>query len=156
MDAAVRHKLNRDPISDAFIILLEFQEDGSSEVIRAAANNEDVISNGNTYTAADISVTLPGSSDVEQFVSIEMSNVHREPGKAINRSRNRIGVKFLFIDSSDPDTYLYQTYNMMVLQQVSLNSIRITGSIGPRARLNEPYPFRPTTKTFFPALWFTQ
>src|SRR4051812_32084388 len=117
--AAARHKVNLDPIRDAHIILLEVQEDGNATVHRAAVNVDDIVSNGETYTATDINVTVPNSGDDEVSVSISMTNVDRLIGKAIGRARNRIGVRIMLIDSSAPDTLLRDSANLLVLTNMS-------------------------------------
>lgn len=153
---AQRHKVNRDPITDAHVILLEFQEDGNSTVHRAAINNEDIESNGETFVATDIEIALPNSGDQEPSVDLSMDNIDREVGKAVNRARNRVGCRILLVDSSAPDTALMDTLNLMVISSATGDSDRISASLGPRASLQEPWPPMRTRKQYFPGLWFTQ
>lgn len=150
---AARHKLNLDPIADAHVILVEIQEDGSSEVNRATINTEDIVSNGNTYTAAEIFINLPNSADEELTVSVSISNITREISRAVRRARNRIGIRMMLIDTSDPDTYLKDTGNLLVLSNISGNET-ISGDLTPRAGINEPWPPMRTRKQFFPGQWF--
>lgn len=152
--AAQRHKANLDPIEDAHILLLEFQEDGSSTVHRAAVNNEDIVSNGNTFTATDIGVNLPNSGDQMPSVSLDMSNITREIGKSLNWARNRVGARLMLVDASIPNTAIIDTLNMMVIAESGGDSVRVSATLGPRAALNEPWPPRPTSKQFFPGVWW--
>jgi hypothetical protein len=149
-----RHKLNRDPISDAHIILLEFQEDGESTIHRAAVNNEDVISNGNTYTGFAISISLPGSSDADQNVTIEASNITRDLGRAFANAKRQVGCRIMLVDSSAPNTAILDTGNSLLIRDVTITGSTISASLGSRAPLDEPYPWRRTNKIFFPGLFF--
>lgn len=153
--AAQRAKLNRDPISDAHIILLEFQEDSRAVVHRAAINNEDVSHVGNVYVATDISIKLPTSGDRDAAVRLDMSNISRIVGAAVNRARNRVGCRIKMIDISNPDVALIDTKNLFILGTVSGNSVRISADLGPRATMHEPVPFRRTSRAFFPGVFFT-
>lgn len=152
---AQRNKLNRDPIADAHIILMEFTEDRRPVVHRAAINNEDIVHNGNTYIATDISISLPGSGDQDPSVHLDMSNISRVIGAAINQARNRIGCRIILIDSSIPDVALMDTKNLFILGQASGNSVRITSDLGPRATLQEPVPFMRTTRKLYPGVFFS-
>ena len=149
-----RHKVNRDPISDAHLILLEFQEDGESTVHRAAINNEDIISNGNTYSGMAISISLPGSGDGEQNVTIEASNITRDLGRAFLAASRQVGCRIMLIDASAPNTAILDTGNSLVIRDVSVTGATISASLGSRAPLNEPYPWKRTSKIFFPGLFF--
>lgn len=155
-----RHKLTRDPVSDAHIVLLEFQEDGQTTFHRAAVNNEDVVSaaadgvTDQTYVATDIDVILPGQGDGPVAVRLEMSNLSRVAGQAISRARGRVGCRLMVIDETDPDTAIIDTSNLLVIQSATGDSVRISAELGMRADLQEPVPQRRTTRPFFPGVWF--
>lgn len=151
---AQRHEANRDPVRSAHIILLEIQEDGASTIHRAAINNEDITSNGQTYVASDISVTLPGAGDDEISVKLDMSNLTRVPGKALNLARGRVGCRLMLIDADDPDTLIMDTKNSLILTSASGDSVRVSADLGMRASLQEPVPDRRTSRMFFPGVWF--
>lgn len=153
---AQRHKVNQDPIlpADAHLILLEFQEDGVSTVHRSVRNNEDITHNSNTYVATRIGVNLPSSGDQEPSCSLEMSNLSREPGKAINRAKGLVGCRMKMIDASLPDVAIIDTYNLMVLRRVSGNSISIKADLGSRCSFDEPVRPRRITRQYFPGPWF--
>lgn len=153
---AQRHKVTRDPISDAHVILLEFQEDGDTTVQRVAINNENITSNANTYTAYPVTITLPGSGDSDQSVGIEATNVDRVLGAAFAKVRTRLGCRIMLIDASAPNTLIYDTGSSLILADVTITAETVSGRLLPRAPLDEPYPWRRTTKQFFPGLFFTR
>lgn len=153
IDSETRAKVGRDPVADAVVVLLEFQEDGRDTVHRAAINN-DVESNSETYVATAIDISLPGSGDAEPAVSLSMSNLSRVAGIMAARARNRIGCRLMLVDTADPDTLLIDTGDMYVIREVSGDSVRLSATLGPRASFQEPVPGRRATKPFFPGTWF--
>ena len=151
--ASQRHKLNRDPIRDPHIILLEFQEDGRSLVHRAAINTEDVEWRDETYFRAAIQVELPETRDGETRAQIVMSNIERIFSRAMNAATQRINCRLILIDIGAPELPLIDTMNLLVIPSASGTSTSITGQLAPRASLLEPVPHRQTTKQDFPGVW---
>ena len=149
--AAQRHKLNRDPVSDPQIVLLEFQEDGSSTVHRAAANTEDVVWQGNTYIRRQIDVELPGTSTNETRARLVTSNIDRILGRAIDAAVQRINVRLILIDFATGEA-LIDTKNLMVIPSAS-GMVELSVELGPRASLLEPVPASPTTRADFPGVY---
>lgn len=154
-DSAQRHKLNRDPIRDPHIILLEFKEDGKSMVHRAAINTENVEWRGETYVRAAIQVELPETRDGETRAQVVMSNIERIFSRAMNAATQRINVRLILIDIGAPDVPLIDTLNLLVIPSASGSSTSITGQLAPRASLLEPVPHRQTTKADFPGVWLS-
>lgn len=150
---AQRHKLNRDPVEEPHLILLEFKEDGKSFVHRAAINTEDVDRGGETYDRAAISVVLPKTGDGETSAQLVASNVDRVFGRAINAARQRINVRLILIDFAAPDIAIIDTKNLLVISSASGTGTQITATLAPRATLLEPVPSKQTTKADFPGIW---
>lgn len=150
---AQRHKLNRDPVADPHLILLEFQEDGKSFVHRAAINTEDVEWGGETYYRAAISVELPRTGDGETAAQLVASNVDRILGRAINSATQRVNVRLILIDYADPELPIIDTKNLLVMASASGSATQISASLAPRATLLEPYPFQMATKAQIPGAW---
>jgi CheY-like chemotaxis protein len=150
---AQRHKVNRDPISDPHIVLIEFQEDGQSAIERVAINNEDVTWRGETYTRAAIDVTMPSTGDGEVTAQLEAANVDRILSRAIDGATQRINVRLILIDIAAPDTPIIDTKNLMVIPSAQGGDV-IVAQLGARASGQEPIPFKRTTKAHFPGIWF--
>ena len=153
---AQRYKVNVDPVADAHILLVEFQEDGNPTIHRVANNNEDVTHNGQTYTGLPIEIHLPHSSDEENSVRLSVSNITRTLGAAVARTRNRIGCRIKMIDISLPNVAIIDTLDLFVIKNVTGNSTRISGELGLRASLSMPVPFQRTSRIFFPGVWLTK
>ena len=149
---AQRHKLNRDPVSDPHIILLEFQEDGMATIHRAVANTEDFDWEGNTYYQRDITIELPNSGEGETQARLSTSNIDRTLGRVLDSATQRINVRLIVIDVTAPGTPLIDTKNLLVIPSASgMNELSV--NLGPRASLQEPVPFVPTTQATFPGVW---
>lgn len=150
---AQAHKLNRDPVSDAHLVFLEFQEDGTDTIHRAVVNNEDVTFQGEVYSMAAITGAFPGSGDSEVRTSLEISNIDRKVSRAIDAAKARINVRLFWVDVSNPDVAIFDTGNLLVIQNANGNSTRITAELWPRASLLEPVR-RQTTEATHPGVWF--
>lgn len=148
-----RRKLDREPVSDPHVILLEFQEDGRTEVTRVAVNTEDVTHNGNTYTRASIGVQLPDTGSDDTRAQLTVSNIDRTLSRILDAARQRISVRIIFVDTANPDVAIVDTKNLLVLEQASGTSGEISVTLGPRVSLQEPVPFQKTTRQGFPGVW---
>ncbi|MEH6727447.1 MAG: hypothetical protein V7703_14890 [Hyphomicrobiales bacterium] len=149
-----RHKLNRDPIIDPHVILIEFQEDGESAVERAALNNENIIWEGNTYFRSDIEVQTPSTGDGEISAQLVASNVDRYLSRALDSAKQRINVRIILIDTAEPTTPIIDTQNLLVMPSASANDEgSISAQLAARVGLLEPVPFKRTTKAAFPGVW---
>lgn len=148
-----RHKLNRDPIRDPHIALLEFQEDGQAAVNRAAVNNEDVTFEGNTFYKASIDVIFPETGGDAVEARLVASNVDRQLGRSVDSARLRVGCRMVLVDASNMDEPIIDTKNMLVIASASGDSERITATLGARADIMDPVPFKRTTKQDFPGVW---
>lgn len=151
---AQRHKLNRDPIVDPHVILIEFQEDGQSAVERAALNNENIIWNGETYYRSDIEAQTPPTGDGDISSQLVASNVDRAISRALDRAQERINVRLILIDTAAPDTPIIDTLNLMVMPTASAaDEGTVSAQLAARAGLQEPVPFKMTTRAEFPGIW---
>lgn len=150
---AQQHKLNRDPIEDPHLILLEFQEDGQSAVERAVMNTEDYTWRDNLYYRSEIDIRLPISGNGQVRAELSASNVERLLGRALDAATQRINVRMILIDSAEPEPPLIDTENLLVIESASGNATEVSGQLGPRADLLEPVPFKKTTRADFPGVW---
>lgn len=154
VSAAQRHKLNRDPITDPHVILIEFQEDGQSAVERAALNNENIVWNGETYYRSDIEARTPATGDGDIGAQLVTANVDRYVSRALDRARERINVRIILIDVTAPEATLIDTMNLMVMPAASASKNgTVSAQLGARAGLQEPVPAKMTTRAEFPGIW---
>lgn len=149
---AQRHKLNRDPISDPHIILLEFKEDGQSAVQRAAINSEDVTWGGEVYYRSSIDIQLPNTGSDQTSAKMTAPNIDRLLSRAIDAATQRINVRMILIDTAT-EVAIIDTKNLLVIPSATGSGSEVSADLGPRASLLEPVPFQKTTKDGFPAIW---
>lgn len=151
-----RARVDRDPVTRVHTILFEFQEDSRTEIHRATNNNEDLVVSGETYVATDIRLGLPNSSESDANVTLDASNITRIFGRQINLARAQIGVRIMLIDVNVPASPLIDTGNLLVMRDASGDGVRISATLAPRGTLQEPVPYRRTSKQFFPGVWFAK
>jgi len=151
--ASDRFKSGNEYQPDPNILLVEMQEQGQTTVHRAALNNENITSNGETYIATNMQVNVPNSGDENQQSTISMSNVSRIPGQAVLGAKRRITVRTMNSARDDRDVLLQDTLDMMALANVSIDPRNISGDLVPRADVQMPYPFTKTDRNFMPGLW---
>lgn len=147
---------------DPDLLLLEFYEDGGAVVDRAVINNEDIIFYGETYVATDFSVNIPSDGEDFSAPSLSISNVDRSPGKLVLRANDRIVVRMIEVDGTDYTvsggvrtyyTIKNDTKNMMVITDATADIRTISGSLGPKLSLDQPYPVPKTNAKAFPGLY---
>lgn len=148
-----RHKLNRDPVRDPHVILLEFQEDGQDSILRVAVNTEDVTWEGNLYTRAAIHITFPQSGGGDTRAQLAASNVNRALSRALNAATRRISCRLILIDVANDTVPLIDTANLLVIPSASGRADKVTAELAPRASLLEPVPAKRTTKQDFAGIW---
>lgn len=149
---------------DPDLMLLEFWEEGySNSRARAVMNNVDVIFDGNVFTRTKLEVTPPSSENEQSTTQISISNISRIAGRTVLSARGKIRVRVMWVDGEDYtiDTggtrvygsLLYDTDNMMVVDNIEANVLTVSGDLLPRAEPLMGYPFTKTSEEFFPGLW---
>ena len=149
---AQRHKLNRDPISDPHIVLIEFQEDGQASIHRAAVNTEDITWGGEVYYRSPIDITLPDTGGDQTSAKVTAPNIDRLLSRAIDSATQRINVRMILIDAVT-EVAIIDTKNLLVIPSATGSGGEVSATLGPRASLLEPVPFQKTTKDGFPGIW---
>ena len=153
LTSAQVHAINRDPVTDPHVILVEFEERGAGAVHRYCSDNQDIISNGETFEAATIGFSRIGYGEEVRGVALTVSNINRAPGRAVLNSREVIMSRIMTIDTADPDTYLEDSLDLLELGSASINSVVVEGQLASVIDWNLPVPFYRTTKGDFPGLW---
>lgn len=150
LTTAQLERMNRDPVDDPHILLVEFEEEHSGTVHRYCRNNEDIESDGETYLAATIEFGLPGHGAEIRPVSLMVSNVDRKAGRALLMSQERVMVRLMVIEASDPDTYLVDTLDLLAIESADIDAEAVEGQLASVIDFQSPVPFRRVTKDLFP------
>lgn len=153
VSASVIHKLNGDGIADPFILLIELEEEYSGIVHRFCNDNGDILSNGETYVPFAIDFALPAKGEEQTPVNVSVSNVDREPGKALLSADSRVMFRMMVIDAADPDAYIMDTLDMFFLSDSTISAQLADGTVAPVIDWQTPTPFFKTTQNLFPGVW---
>lgn len=152
--AAQRDKLNRDPISDAHILMCEIiEEHNESNAILLCHNNEDIVSNSETYSKASLDFNIPGYGEEFRAPTLSVSNVERLPGRALLLSQHLVCVRLFVVDASLPDIRMYDTLDSLVIESGEITSERLSLTLRHAWDFQHPVPFEITSEKFFPAVW---
>ena len=121
------------------VYLVEITHPDLGATVRLARDTQDLISNGNTYTAIAFDITLP--DDLQNSLpraQFRIDNVGRELTQWIDTSSGGRGaqVRVMQVMRSDPDVIEYDvTLDLMSVKQ---NGAHISGELGYEDTLNVP------------------
>lgn len=153
------HKLNRDPVSDPHLLLIEIEELHSGFVHRHCRNNEAVlsrVSDGSTqysYEPATIEFSRIGHGEEIRGVSITVSNVDRNAGRALILSSEPVMVRMIVIDYASPDTALEDTLDLLGVASADISPQAIEARLESNLDFQLPWPPFRTTAQLFPGLF---
>jgi hypothetical protein len=123
--------------SDPVLALLEISHPELAETIRVVDNGEDITSNGNVFQAFPFELQLPGDLEGEPKAQIEIANVTRLIGDALDAITTPANVRISLILASDPDTLQLDWINFE-LRDASWNALVVQASIIIRQFGREP------------------
>jgi len=135
-----RQALFDQETSEVFLPLLTISHTDMT-TLRFVNNNEDVTSNGNTFSAFSFDIALPSEEDDGSIsqVEIKIDNVDRKIVQSIRDISSAPDVQLDIVLASDPDTAEAGPFNF-TLQQARYDAITVTGTLGYPSVLDEPYP----------------
>lgn len=120
--------VNTPHVDIALLWLLTFTDPSNNVVLRAAANLEDITSNGHVYTAFPFSIVLP-PDDGERISSLKLvfANVGRELMDLVRRYPPGFHpqVRFDLVLSDQPDV-IEKTIDFMEVGNVTFDALSIT------------------------------
>lgn len=146
---AARAQFNLSSAPDPALLLLEISHPDLVDPVRVVNNLEDVVSNGDTFTACAFNLVPP--SDLAQGqprATLTVDNVGKVLTSWIENSSGGEGatVRIMWILYSDPDTIEFEV--TMYLYDVAMDMFRVTGTLAFEDWLNRPgvtLTYRPDT-----------
>lgn len=125
---------------EVFLTLLTIQHIDLDSPIRIVANNQDIVSRGDSYLALGFEITLP-QDDGETIPQVQLSidNVDREITETIRSLTSSPSITLEVIMASSPDAVELVIYDMM-LDSVTYDDTTITGSLVVEDILNQSFP----------------
>lgn len=125
---------------EVFLTLLTIRHIDLDSPIRIVANNQDIVSRGDSYLALGFEITLP-QDDGETIPQVQLSidNVDREITETIRSLTSSPSITLEVIMASSPDAVELVIYDMM-LDSVTYDDTTITGSLVVEDILNQSFP----------------
>lgn len=145
-------RISSDPVLDADIVLIEMwplrQPDDKHYV---AINNEDIVSNGITYSQGWLEVSHPDGTDGDLSISIAMSNITRIPGRILAAEKDQVICRLMEVNAAEPDIILRDTHDLFFLNGGKVDAVTTSSELISRMADNEPLQHG-VTGASFPAL----
>ena len=134
---------------DVWLLLVVLEHPDLTDPIRVANNLEDVVSNGETFTACPFDFTLPSSlEDSSPRARIRLPNVSKEVIKAVREIDSPASISFMIVLGENPDLVEFE-YRGMTLTEVTADAGTISGDVGFEDIRLEPFPSHGFNPSYF-------
>lgn len=120
--------------------------------IRLVGDTVDLVSRGETFSAAPIKFDLPQDDDQVPRATLQLPNVDPEMGRTLMRVVDPPQLTLEVVLLSNPDEPV-RRYARMELRNVKIDPINITGEIWGTDNSSEPLGTMPVNPTNNPALF---
>lgn len=138
---------------DPFLMLFTLSHPSFANEVRLVNNTEDIVSNGNTFTAFPVSVTMPNDDgESQREVRITFDNVSRYLIRELRGVTTPIDIKIEMVLASDPD-FVEISLEDLKLKQIQYNSTRVSGNIVMDNFLNTAMGDEKYVPTIYPGLF---
>lgn len=139
--------------SEVYITLITFSSPDLAAPLRFALNDEDIVSNGNTYLASGFQYKPPSEGDSGVSAgTLRIDNVDRSITDAIHQMTASPDITIVEILASDPDT-AQSTLPAFKFFNIGWNKDTVEGSIGILDDQDEPSVSLNFTPKHAPALY---
>lgn len=139
--------------NDPFLVLLTLTHPSFVSTVYLVNNNEDIISNGNTFVAFPMDITIPADDGrTEKNAQIVFDNVSLELIDEIRSVTSPIEVQLQMVLASDPDTVEIELSELK-MGNVSYNASTITADLYLDDFLNTDLSNEKYTPTIYPGLF---
>lgn len=138
--------------ANAYLLLYTITGADLPATIYLAANNEDVVSNGNTFIRSSIQGILPQDTlDEEPRARVQIGNVDRAITDALLSVGQAVFVKLQVVLSSAPDDIQLEIEEL-VLRDFQYDALTISAELQPFDILSQQIPSDRYDATQFPGL----
>lgn len=153
LSAAAEAALYGPQTGEVFLHLLEIDHADLVAPIRLVDNTEDVVSNGNTYTAFPFAVSLPPDQEGElPRVQLVIDNVTQLLIAEVRSISSPFTVSLSVIMASDPDTVEAGPWAFEA-KSAEYDVQRMTCTLAYESLLQEPFPYLLYTPGNYPGLF---
>lgn len=138
---------------DCFLVLLTISHPDMPQPIRLVNNTEDVVSNGETYSAFPFKITLPADDGEKMHeVPIELDNASLELIETLRSITDPLDVNLKMILGSIPDD-IQMEMGELKIGSIIYNKDRITGKMYQDNFMNSALTSEKYTPKNFPGLF---
>ena len=138
--------------ASAYIILYTITGEDLPATLYLAANNENVISNGNTFLASNITGILPEDSlDEQPKAQVQIGNVDRQISDALLLVSQAVYVKIQVVLSTVPDDIQLEIEDLQ-LRDFRHDALTLSADLHPHDILSQQIPADRYDNTQFPGL----
>lgn len=132
LSAVAKREKNKLSTDSAFLILLDI--DIKTEVVRICYNTDDIVWNGNLYTAFpfDLGEVSEDDSGTDPSVELKVSNVERSMQYIVEDAEGANGYNVILrvVNSLNLDSDLYEIEEHWVVQKTSVTEEYVTFTLG--------------------------
>ncbi len=138
--------------TEVLLVLLTIEHEDIT-TIRLVDNNEDIISNSETFTAFPFSVVLPDSrEDSPSHAQLTIDNVSREISEVVRTVSSAPTVTISIIKASAPDT-LQRTFPFLEMRNIQWTATLLKADLTKEDFTEEPFPAGHFVPSQFPGLF---
>lgn len=153
LSTAARAALYGPQTAEVFLHLLEIDHADLVTPIRLVDNTEDIVSNGDTYTAFPFSVSLPPDQEGElPRVQLVVDNVTQLLIAEVRSIATAFTVSLSVVMASDPDTVEAGPWAFEA-KSVEYDVQRLTFTLAYESLLQEPFPYPIYSPVDYPGLF---
>ena len=137
-------------IDTVWLVLATIEHADLSDHLRVVNNTEDIVSQGNTFTACPFEISLPDDTDDgPPGARVTIDNVSQEMTIALRTIDSPAQITFEVIDAAAPDDIEIE-YADLTLRDIEIDVAQVRGTVGfDDARL-ESFPSHNFSPGFFP------
>lgn len=152
LSLAMKQALFAQETGETILFLLTISHAQLAQPIRIVQNNENIVSNGNTFTAFPFDISVPDDRDDElSQITCRIDNVDRQLMEAARTITSAADVTFSIILASEPNTLAFsQDFKM---QEVTVDEQVVTGVLTRAPLADEPFPGYNFVPSKFPGLF---
>jgi hypothetical protein len=136
---------------EVVVTLLTFSGAGFT-TFRVCDNDTDIVSGGQTYIAFPFSIQLPDDGDEAPAAVLQIANVDRTIGQAIDAADDEIFVNIKLVLASNPDNP-EKEFDGLKISRAPRNALIVEGELTSAQFANEPYTRIRATPGRFPGLF---
>ncbi len=150
LSAACKAALYAPNTGDLPLCLLTLDHDDWAQPVRLVNDRQDLVSNGDTYTARAFSVQLPADKDGPPRAVLVVDNVDRALVAAMRTITTPPTVSIGLVLRSAPNT-IERTWPNLRIRSAQIHATALEVELGPNAVFDEGYPGLDFTPLAFPA-----